>query len=156
MPSSTTIAGRLAELGITLPETTTPLANYVPAVRTGNLLFISGHVSARKDGSGTGKLGAERSVDEGVASARIVGIALLATIQAQLGSLERVARIVKVLGLVNATGDFTQHPAVINGASDLFVDVFGDRGRHARSAFGVASLPSNASVEIEIIVELLT
>ncbi len=149
-----TITERLAELGIVLAPPAPPIANFLPAVQTGNLLFVSGHVSARPPDPVVGKLGAERTVEDGYRAARLVAIDLLATVQAALGSLDRVARIVKLLGLVNATPDFSEPPAVINGASDLLVEVFGERGRHARSAIGVAALPRNAAVEIELIVEV--
>ncbi|MCS7268956.1 MAG: RidA family protein [Geminicoccaceae bacterium] len=147
---------RLAEKGIVLPPVSAPVANYVNAVRTGNLLFLSGKGPSFPDGTqGKGKLGADLSIEEGYRHARQVGLNLIAVLRAELGDLDRVARIVKVLGMVNATPDFTDHPKVINGCSDLFVEVFGERGRHARSAVGVASLPGGISVEIECIVEVL-
>ncbi|MCS6877862.1 MAG: RidA family protein [Geminicoccaceae bacterium] len=147
---------RLAEKGIVLPPVSAPVANYVNAVRTGNLLFLSGKGPSFPDGTqGKGKLGADLSTEEGYRHARQVGLNLIAVLRAELGDLDRVARIVKVLGMVNATPDFTDHPKVINGCSDLFVEVFGERGRHARSAVGVASLPGGISVEIECIVEVL-
>ncbi len=149
-----TITERLAELGIVLAPPAPPIANFLPAVQTGNLLFVSGHVSALWSEPVLGKLGADCSVAEGYRAARLIAIDILATIQAELGSLERVTRVVKLLGMVNATPDFSEPPAVINGASDLLVDVFGKRGRHARSAVGVAALPRNAAVEIELIVEV--
>jgi enamine deaminase RidA (YjgF/YER057c/UK114 family) len=151
-----TAEAKARELGLDLSKVTTPLASYVPAVRSGNLLFLSGHVPpAGPDGNRpTGKLGADFTLDQGYQIAREVGVSLLSTLKAELGSLDRVARVVKVLGMVNATADFTDHPRVVNGASDLFLEVFGEAGRHARSAVGVGSLPRGVPVEIEMIVEL--
>ena len=143
------------QLGLDLGGATPPVANYVPTVRTGNLIFVSGQLPTRPDGSRpTGKLGAEISVEEGYEAARLATIGLLARVRAETGSLDRVKRVVKVTGYVNATPDFTQHPQVINGASDLFFEVFGDAGRHARAAVGVGSLPLGAPVEVELIVEV--
>lgn len=147
---------KLADLGITLPTPKPPIANYVPVVKTGNLLFVSGQVSV--DGSGTvttGKLGAGMSIEDGRAAARLCAINVIAQVKAAAGDLDKVARIVKVVGFVNSTLEFTDQPAVINGCSDLLVEVFGDKGRHARSAVGVASLPFNAAVEVEAIVEVV-
>lgn len=141
---------RLEELGITLPPLPTPAGNYVHAVRSGNLLFLAG----KGPGKVSGKLGDDFSTEEGYDHARTVGLTLIAVMRAELGTLDRVARIVKVLGMVNATPDFAEHPKVINGCSDLFVEVFGDRGKHARSAVGMGSLPSQIPVEIECIVEV--
>ena len=141
---------KLKELGIVLPALTPPVANYVNAVQTGNLLFLAG-----KGPMGVkGKLGVEFSVDQGYQHARSVGLALLAVMKDELGSLDRVRRVVKLLGMVNGTPDFTEQPKVINGCSDLFVQVFGDKGRHARSAVGMGSLPMGIPVEIEAIVEI--
>ena len=126
------------------------IGNFLPAVTVGNLLYLSGHIAPNT----TGKLGSQRSIEEGYAAARDTANALLATIERELGSLDRVVRIVKLLGLVNVEPTFTDMPAVINGASDRLIEVLGERGRHARSAFGVASLPKDASVEIELIAEL--
>lgn len=151
-PSS--IEKKLAELGITLPSPKPPIANYVPVVRTGNLLYVSGQVSI--DGAGNvtaGKLGARVDVDTGRAAARLCAINILAQVKAAVGDLDRV-RIVKLVGFVNATPDFTDHPKVVNGCSDFFVEVLGDAGRHARSAVGVSGLPFDASVEVEAIVEI--
>jgi enamine deaminase RidA (YjgF/YER057c/UK114 family) len=149
------IEARLHELKIELPAPPKPAANYVPGVVSGDWLFLSGQGPRAVDGTfQCGKVGSDVSLDEAYARARMVGLGLLATARQLLGSLDRVKRIVKVLGLVNAVPNFTQHPAVINGCSDLFVEVFGDAGRHARSAIGVASLPLNISVEIEAIFEL--
>lgn len=146
---------RLLELGIELPASSPPLANYVPAVRSGNLVFLSGMgPCGEMDAQRLGKLGAERSVEEGYRAARRTAVCLLAALKADVGDLKKVRRIVRVFGMVNATPDFTQHPQVINGASDLLVAVFGERGRHARAAVGMASLPFNIPVEIEMLVEL--
>ncbi len=141
---------RLKELGIQLAAPTPPVANYVNAVRTGNLLFLAG----KGPGAVKGKLGAEFTVEQGYQHARSVGLALLAVMKAELGSLDRVKRVVKLLGMVNGTAEFTDHPKVINGCSDLFVEVFGDQGKHARSAVGMGSLPNGIPVEIECIVEV--
>ena len=141
---------RLKELGIVLAPVTPPVANYVNAVRTGQLLFLSG----KGPGALKGKLGREFTVDQGYQHARAVGLVLLAVMRAELGSLDRVKRVVKVLGMVNAVPEFTDQPQVINGCSDLFVEVFADAGRHARSAVGMGSLPMGIPVEIEVIVEV--
>jgi enamine deaminase RidA (YjgF/YER057c/UK114 family) len=141
---------KLEELGITLPALTSPVANYVNAVRTGNLLFCAG----KGPGAVSGKLGREFSIEQGYQHARTVGLLLLAVIKDELGSLDKVERVVKVLGMVNAVPDFTDHPKVINGFSDLFVQVFGNKGRHARSAVGMGSLPMGIPVEVEVIVEV--
>ncbi len=146
---------RLKELGIQLPAVTPPVANYVNAVRTGNLLFLAGKGPAEVDGMRPqGKLGKDFNVEQGYKFARSVGLALLAVMQAELGSLDRVKRVVKVLGMVNGTPEFTDQPKVINGCSDLFVEVLGERGKHARSAVGMGSLPNGIPVEIECIVEV--
>lgn len=146
---------KLKELGITLPEPTKPMANYVKAVRTGNLLFLAGHGPTRADGTNiTGKVGKDLTVEQGYDAARQTGIQLLATLKNELGDLNRVKRIVKVLGMVNCPADFTEQPKVINGFSDLMVAVFGEKGKHARSAVGINSLPMNIAVEIEIVVEV--
>ena len=147
---------RLKELKITLPEVGSPLGNYVHARRVGNLLYLSGKGPENADGTmPKGKLGAGVSSEEGYRHARRVGLVLIAAIKAALdGDLDRVEGIVKVLGMVNAAPDFEDHPKVINGCSDLFVEVFGERGRHARSAVGMSSLPGGIPVEIEIIVEV--
>ena len=146
---------RLKELGIELKPPTPPVANYVNAVRTGNLLFLSGKGPDRPEGGlVTGVVGRDLTVEQGYEAARFTGITQIAVLKAELGDLKRVKRIVKVLGMVNADPSFKNHPAVINGFSDLMVEVFGDRGRHARSAVGMGSLPSNIAVEIEMIVEV--
>jgi enamine deaminase RidA (YjgF/YER057c/UK114 family) len=146
---------RLVELGITLPEPPSPVANYVNGVRTGNLIFLAGKGPKRPDGSELhGKLGAGVSIEEGYEGARVTAINQLAVLKAMLGDLNRVVRVVKVLGMVNSDPDFVDQPAVINGFSDLIVEVFGERGRHARAAVGMASLPRGQAVEIEMIVEV--
>jgi len=149
------IKDRLTELGITLETVPEPMGNYVHAVRTGNLLFLSGKGPRKAEGGvSTGKLGSDVTLEQGYQDARSVGITLLAVVENELGSLDRVNRIVKVLGMVNSAPDFIDHPKVINGCSDLFVEVFGDKGRHARSAVGMGALPGNITVEIEVIVEV--
>jgi enamine deaminase RidA (YjgF/YER057c/UK114 family) len=146
---------KLKELGITLPEPAAPIANYVNVVRTGNLLFLAGKGPLQKDGKDVvGRLGKDMSVDEGYQAARSVAIAHLAVLKHELGDLKRVRRIVKVLGMVNSDPAFTQQPAVVNGYSDLMVAVFGERGKHARSAVGMATLPNGIPVEVEVIVEI--
>ena len=147
---------RIEELGITLPESPQPIANYVPAVRTGNLLFVAGLGPAeREDGTTpSGKVGSDLTLEEGYEAARLVGVNLLARLKSSLGDLDRVERIVKLLSMVNCTPDFNQHPQVANGCSDLLVEVFGDKGRHARSAVGMSSLPNDIPVEIEMVVEI--
>ena len=146
---------RLTEKNIVLPPPPTPMANYVGAVRVGSLLFVSGHGPIR-DGKSTarGKVGKDLTVEQGYQVAREVGLNLLSTVRASLGSLDRVKRVVKVLGMVNAVPEFTEHPKVINGCSDLFVEVLGEAGKHARSAVGMGSLPMGIPVEIEVIVEV--
>ena len=146
----------LKKLGITLPTPSTPIANYVNAVTTSdNLVFLAGKGPKREDGTYiTGKVGKDLSVKEGYAAARRSGILQLGALKAAIGDLNRVKRIVKVLGMVNSTADFTDHPEVINGFSDLMVEVFGERGKHARAAVGMYSLPRNIAVEIEMIVEI--
>lgn len=146
------VEARLKELGIELPEPVKPAANYVRHVQTGNLLLISGTGPA--DGFPPGKVDAEVSVEEAYQAARSVGLQILATVKDALGDLDRVKRVVKVLGMVNASPDFTQQPQVINGCSDLFVEVFGDAGRHTRSAVGMGALPNRICVEIEAMFEV--
>ncbi len=149
-----TIADKLKELDITLPPVATPAAAYVPFVRTGNLVFVSGHI-AKKDGKPwVGQLGRTMNTEEGKAAARAIAVDLMGTLQAAVGDLERVKRIVKLMSLVNSTPDFTEQHLVTNGASELFGQVFGERGAHARSAFGVAQIPMGACVEIELIAEI--
>lgn len=150
-----TVEQTLTKMGITLFTPGKPMANYVKAVRTDNLVFLAGHVSTRADGSGiTGKLGKDLTVEQGYEAARMATISLLSTLKAELGSLERVRRVVKVTGFVNSAPDFGDQPNVMNGCSDLLVAVFGEKGKHARSAVGMAALPSNYAVEIELIVEV--
>ena len=149
------IEARLQELGITIPATGRPVANYVGAVRTGNLVFVSGHGPRLPQGGNiTGKVGRDLSTEQGYEAARACILACLASLQAEIGDLNRVRRIVKLLGMVNCTEDFGEQPQVINGASDLLVSLFGERGRHARSAVGMQMLPNNIAVEIEMIVEV--
>ena len=150
------IERKLNEMGLELPSTTTPLANYVGAVRTGNLLFLSGHGPWESDGSfrGLGKLGTEVTIEEGYASARTTMLNLLATIKAHLGDLDKVKRVVKLLCMINCAPDFKDTPKVANGASDLLISLYGESGRHARSAVGMSSLPLSIPVEIEMIVEV--
>ena len=153
--TSLTPEARLAALGIALPPPATPVANYVNGVQTGNLIFLAGKGPRRADGSEIrGKLGADLSIVEGYEAARLTAINQLAVLKAMLGDLSRVQRVVKVLGMVNSAPDFIEQPAVINGFSDLMVEVFGDRGRHARAAVGMASLPRGQAVEIQLVVEV--
>ncbi len=146
---------KLQEVGIQVYTPGKPMGNYVKAVRTGNLLYLAGHGPTKSDGSNiTGKVGKDLTTEQGYEAAKQTGIALLSTLKSELGDLNKVKRIVKVLGMVNCTDTFTDQPKVINGFSDLMVAVFGDKGRHARSAVGMYALPSNIAVEIEIIVEV--
>ena len=147
---------KLKELGIDLGTVSAPVANYVNAVRTGNLLYLAGKgPRAGKDGvRPIGKVGRDFTADQAYQHARTVGLDLLAVMRAELGSLDKVKRVVKVLGMVNAVPEFTEHPKVINGCSDLFVEVLGEAGKHARSAVGMGSLPMGIPVEIEVIVEV--
>jgi enamine deaminase RidA (YjgF/YER057c/UK114 family) len=146
---------RLKELGVVLPALAKPVANYVPYRIVGNVLYLSGQGPRDENGNMlAGKLGAEISIEEGYRRARLVGLGLLAAMRDALGSLDRVGYIVKLLGMVNATPNFNDPPKVINGCSDLFVDVFGEAGRHARSAVGHVTLPNQISVEIEAIVAI--
>ena len=146
---------RIKQLGLALPTPGTPLGNYVPGVRVGNLLYLSGHGPLREASpTARGKLGRDLSTDEGYKVARDVGINLLGSARHILGSLDKVKRVVKVLGMVNSADDFGEQPKVINGFSDLMVEVFGEHGRHARSAVGMAGLPMGIPVEIEMILEV--
>lgn len=145
---------KLAALGLSLPDAPAPAANYVPFVRTGDQLFISGQISSDSNGLIRGKLGDDLSVEEGVHAAQTCALSILAQAKAAVGDFDRVARLVKLVGFVNSTADFVEQPAVINGASDLMVAVLGDTGRHARSAVSAASLPLGVAVEIEAIFEL--
>ncbi len=146
---------KLKELNIELPPASKPIANYVKAVRVGNLLFLSGTGPAKADGTYiTGKAGRDLTIEQGYDAAKTTGIVILSTLKNELGDLNKVKRIVKVLGMVNCHSDFTDHPKVINGFSDFMVSVFGEKGKHARSAVGMNSLPMNMAVEIEIVVEV--
>jgi len=145
----------LKSLGITLPKQSAPIANYVNYVRTGNLIYFSGSgPSVESQGYVKGKLGKDLTIDQGKEAARITGINMIANLKNAVGDLNKVKRIVKVLGMVNSTEDFTDQPKVMNGFSDLMVAVFGEKGKHARSAVGMAALPMNMAVEIEMIVEV--
>lgn len=153
--NSATPTDRLAALGIELPAVPAAIANYVPAVRSGNLVVLAGQIAKGADGKFiTGKVGDTMTLEEGAAAARICAIQLIAALQAEIGDLAKVKRIVRVGGFVNCPADYTAQSKVINGASDLLVEVFGEAGRHARAAVGVASLPAGAPVEIEMIVEV--
>ena len=145
---------KLKELGITLPPVATPAAAYVPFVQTGNLVFLSGHI-AKKDGKPwVGQLGKNITTEEGQKAARAVAVDLMGTLHAAVGDLGKVKRIVKLVSLVNSTSEFTEHHLVTNGASELFAQVFGEKGQHARAAFGVAQIPMGACVEIDMVVEI--
>lgn len=149
------ITSRLAELGVTLPDAPAPAANYVPFVQTGNLVHVSGQVSAGPDGLICGKLGATMEIDAGAEAARTCAISLLAQVKAACdGDIERLVRVVKLTGFVNSTQDFGDQPKIINGASDFLVEALGDKGRHARSAVSAASLPFGVAVEVEGIFEV--
>lgn len=150
------IVDRIKELGITLPESPSPVANYIPVVKTGNLIYLSGVGPADKpDGTSyTGKLGKDLSIDQGYDAARLTAVNLISRLNGFLDDLDQIKQIVKVLSMVNATPDFLDPPAVTNGCSDLLVEVFGDKGRHARSAIGVATLPGGMPIEIELIAEI--
>ncbi len=145
---------RLKELGIALPPLAVPAAAYVPFVRTGNLVFLSGHVAKRDGKAWVGQLGRTMDTATGKEAARAIAIDLLGTLHAAVGDLDKVQRIVKVMSLVNSAPDFTEHHLVTNGCSELLGQVFGDKGAHARSAFGVAQIPMGACVEIELIAEV--
>ncbi len=149
-----TIAARLAELGIVLPNPVAPIANYVPFVRSGTMLLVSGQISLGPEGLMAGKLGGGVSIEEGQKAARQCGLNVIAQIQSAVGNLDNVIRIVRLGGFINCTPDFVDAPKVMNGASDLMVEVFGEKGRHARSTIGVAALPANAAVEVEAMVEI--
>ncbi|WP_028031762.1 RidA family protein [Gemmobacter nectariphilus] len=150
-----TIDARLAELGLALPAAPAPAANYVPFVISGSMLYVSGQVSSGPDGLIKGRLGDGMDVEAGAAAARACALSLIAQAKAACGGdLDKIARVVKLVGFVNSTADFTDQPKVVNGASDLMVAVFGDAGRHARSAVSAASLPLGVAVEVEAIFEL--
>ncbi|MBS0240628.1 MAG: RidA family protein [Proteobacteria bacterium] len=151
------IETKLKALGLTLPSAPAPVANYVPTVQAGNLLFVSGQVSRTADGKIlAGKLGAGTDIAAGREAARACALNILAQVKAALGSLDRIERIVKLTGFVNSAPDFLDHPQVVNGCSDLLVEVLGDKGRHTRSAVGVAALPMNSAVEVEAIIAVAT
>ena len=144
------IETRLAELGVTLKTAPAPAANYVPSVRVGDILFVSGQISQNDDGLITGKIGADLGIEEGAAAARTCAISLLSQVKAALdGDLDRLVRVVKLTGFVNSTPDFTNQPQVINGCSDFLVEALGEQGRHSRSAVSAGALPMNVAVEIE-------
>lgn len=146
---------RVAQLGLDIPRTFRPAGTYVNAVRSGNLLFLAGHVPYRADGSLViGKLGAGIDIAEGKAAARLAALGVLATLREELGTLDRVVRILNLNGAVNATPEFTAHTLVMNGASDLLLEVFGHAGQHARMAVGVSSLPAGMALEIQVTVEI--
>ena len=149
------IEKKLVELGLILPESTKPVGNYLPAVKTGNLLFVSGH-GPYDDGNTKirGKVGQELTTEEGYQAARNTALRCLASVKATIGDLDKIKRVVKLLGMVNCTNDFKEHPKVINGCSDLLVTLFGDKGKHARSAVGMQALPYQIPVEIEMILEI--
>ena len=152
--SSSSVHERLKALGITLPPVAIPAAAYVPFVRTGNLVFISGHIAKRDGKPWVGQLGRDTDTATGKSAARAVAIDLMGTLHAAVGNLDKVEQIVKVMSLVNSTPDFTEQHLVTNGCSELLGEVFGDKGAHARSAFGVAQIPMGACVEIELIVQV--
>ena len=155
MSTTVTVDERLAQLGIALPEPVAPVANYALTRRTGNLLFVSGHVARRDGAVVTGRLGDNLSREDGYALARAAAIDMIAAARAALGSLDHVRSIVKISGFVTSSDSFTEQSAVVNGASDLLVDVFGvERGKHARAAVGVAQLPVGAAVELEAVLEI--
>lgn len=153
--SAQTIEQKLSGMGLALIPPTKSAGNYVKVVRTGNLLFLAGHISTRADGSTiTGKLGKELTIEQGYEAAKSATVSVLSTLKAELGELGRIRRIVKVTGFVSSMPDFTDQPKVVNGCSDLLVALFGDKGKHARSAVGMVALPLNAAVEIEMVVEV--
>ena len=149
------IESKLQALGLALPKAAPPAGNYLPAVRTGSLIFLSGHGPVNADGrlSVCGRLGEDLSLEQGYEAARLTALALLASLKREIVDLDRLTRVVKLLGMVRCTADFGQTPAVINGASDLLVELYGERGRHARSAVGMFELPFQIAVEIEMVVE---
>ena len=152
---SQTAEEKLKQSGITLPVPQKPIANYINAVRVGNLIYLAGKGPSKPDGSNiTGKVGKELTIQQGYEAARLTGINQLAVLKAELGSLNKVKRIVKVFGMVNCTEDFFDQPKVINGFSDLMVEIFGENGKHARAAVGMYALPMNIAVEVEMIVEV--
>ncbi len=155
MAQKNDIDKKLKDMGIDLFAPPKPIANYVRAVRTGNLVYLAGHGPTKADGTNiSGKLGKDMTIEQGYEAARQTGIALLSSLKGEIGDLNKVKRIVKVFGMVNCTPEFTDQPKVINGFSDLMVGLFGDKGKHARSAVGMISLPNGIAVEIEMIVEV--
>ncbi len=151
------VEARLQSLGIVLPAAPNPVANYVPSCLVGNLLFISGQISRAADGTVTkGRLGADLTVDQGRAAARLSALNVLAQAKAAVGALDRIVHVIRLTGFVNAAPDFADHPQVVNGASDLMVEVLGDKGRHARVAVGVSSLPMGCAVEVDAILLIET
>ena len=152
--TTSSVYDRLAQLGITLPPVSAPAAAYVPYVRTGNLVFLSGHIARREGKAWVGQLGRDIDTATGKLAARAIAIDLMGTLQAAVGDLNKVERIVKVMSLVNSTADYTEQHLVTNGCSELLAEVFGDKGTHARSAFGVAQVPMGACVEIELIAQV--
>ena len=149
------VEDKLNAMGLTVPEPPPPGGNYIPARRTGNVVFLSGVTPSRPDGTAfKGKLGRDLTVEEGYAAAQNCALKLLANLKKEIGDLDNVTKVIKLLGMVNSDPDFTQPPAVVNGCSDLLVNVLGDKGRHARSAVGLATLPGGVAVEIEMIVEV--
>lgn len=153
--SGVNVEDRLKELNITLTTPAPPTANFVKTVRVGNLVYTSGHGPDRAEGGPVkGRLGADLTLEQGQEAARLTGISLLSSLKAEIGDLNKVKRVVKVLGMVTSTPEFTDQPKVINAFSDLMVEVFGEKGKHARSAVGMAALPGNIAVEIEMIVEV--
>ena len=147
---------RLAEMGLSLPPARTPIANFIPATREGNIVYLSGHGPVGRDGNIAvrGRLGADLKLEQGYEAAKLTALALLGSLKNEIGELDRVKRILKVLGMVRCTEDFGNMPGVINGASDLFVEIFGERGQHARSAVGLYELPFQMAVEIEMVVAI--
>jgi enamine deaminase RidA (YjgF/YER057c/UK114 family) len=152
--SQTPLYKRIHELGIQIPSASAPAASYVMANQSGNILYLSGHIAKKNGKVWIGKLGQTMTTDEGKLAARSVAIDLIATLEEHLGDLNKVDRLIKLTSLVNSTDSFTEHHLVTNGCSDLFVEVFGESGRHARSAFGVAQIPLGACVEIELIAQI--
>lgn len=151
------IEDKIASLGYSLPEAAVPVANYVPTVQvqSAELVFTSGHIPLKSDGGfWTGKLGTDISAEEGYEAAKATVLSILGSLKTELGDLDKITRIVKLLCMVNSAPDFNDHPSVANGASDLLVEVFGEKGKHARSAVGLASLPLNVCVEVEMVVEI--
>eukprot|EP00553_Chaetoceros_curvisetus_P008560 CAMPEP_0204615056 /NCGR_PEP_ID=MMETSP0717-20131115/2654_1 /ASSEMBLY_ACC=CAM_ASM_000666 /TAXON_ID=230516 /ORGANISM="Chaetoceros curvisetus" /LENGTH=153 /DNA_ID=CAMNT_0051627909 /DNA_START=15 /DNA_END=476 /DNA_ORIENTATION=+ len=148
------IEDKLASMGVEIPKPVSPKGNYVLSVKQGNTLVLSGHIPLTPEGLIKGTLGADLSVEEGYKSARACAINILGTLKEELGTLDRVKQIVKIVGFVNCTDDFEQQPSVINGASDFFVETFGDKGKHARSAVGTNALPLGIATEVECIVEI--